>query len=275
MTKSTTFFLCAFITLISAQAFSQSKSTFSLGGGYENMLNAFISPYNLRGTGVVNFNYENEKFKNERYKTISSINLKGASLEFDHNFMNKLDNGPYNLMIGLFIDKNYLFNLYESGSFDFWGGFISSIQSNFEFIVYDAIINYRPEYSFFLNFGVSGGLATSAKLKFNKFTVQNTSSFLLLNAMLYPNYAYDLPLPGTYVPNYFTLSSLKKRQCLTNKLKVEFPLYISGKLVNSFSVSYLFNYQNSSINDIAIRKYEHIFSLGFIFKIDKIDITAH
>lgn len=270
MIKTTTFLLCL---LLSIQAFSQSKNTFSLGSGHDNIHNGFISPYNLKGTGIINLNYEREKQKGNRYKTISSINFKGASLRLDHDFVNNLEKGPYNFNLGLSLDKIYLFKIYGNKKFNFWSGIVSSFQSNLQMVIYDAIINYRGEYNFFLNFGVSGGLSTSAQLKFEKFNIQNTSSFFLINAMLYPNYAYDLPLPGTYVPNYFTLSSVKRRQYLTNKLKAEFPLYISDKLVNSFSVSYLFNYENSSINDIAIRKYEHILSLGVIFKIGKIDVT--
>jgi hypothetical protein len=260
--------------LICTLSFSQSKSTFSLGSGYENAHNGFISPYNYTGSGVINFNYENEKLKSKSYKTINNINFKGASLRLDHDFMNNLDKGPYNFNLRLSIDKNYLFELYGGNQFSFWSGFVSSFQSNLQVVIHDAAtINYRTDYYFFLNFGLSGGLATSAQLKFKKFNIQNTCSFFLINAMLYPNYAYDLPLPGTYVPNYFTFSSVKRRQYLTNKLKVEFPLYIADELVNSFSVSYLFNYENSSINDIAIRKYEHILSLGVIFKIGKIDVT--
>lgn len=271
MNKTAIFLL---IILINTHAFSQSKSTFSVGSGYENSHNGFISPYNLKGTGVINFNYETEKLKSDIYKSITSVNLKGSSLRLDYVFENKLEKGPYNFNLGFSVDKNYLFKLYGVNHFSFWSGFVSSINSNAQMIIYDAIFNYRADYHFFLNFGISGGLSTSARLQLNKFIIQNTSSFFLINAMLYPNYAYDLPLPGTYAPNYFTLSSVKKRQHLTNKLNVEFPLYIADKLVNSFSFSYLFNYENSSINDIAIRKYEHIFSLGIIFKIGKIDIAA-
>jgi hypothetical protein len=270
MIKTTTFLLCL---LFSIYTFSQSKSTFSLGSGYDNIHNGFISPYNLTGSGILNLNYENEKLKSNRYRTINSINFKGSSLRLDHDFVNNLEKGPYNFNLGLSIDKSYLFKIYGDKKFSFWSGFVSSFQSNLQMVIYDAIIDYRAEYKFFLNFGVSGGLSTSAQLKFKKFNIQNTSSFFLINAMLYPNYAYDLPLPGTYVPNYFTFSSVKRRQYLTNKLKVEFPLYIADELVNSFSVSYLFNFENSRINDIAIRKYEHILSLGVIFKIGKIDVA--
>jgi hypothetical protein len=184
----------------------------------------------MKGTSILNINYENEKLKSDIYKSITSINMGASALRLDYDFVNKLDKGPYNFNLGISINRNHLLKLYEFNHFSFWSGFVYSIQSSSQVISYQAVIEFEPTYHLFLNFGVSGGLSTSARLQFNKFIVQNTSSFFLINAMLYPNYVFDLPLPGNHVPNYFTLSSVNKRKYLTNRFQVDFPLYLNDKL---------------------------------------------
>lgn len=101
--------------------------------------------------------------------------------------------------------------------------------------------------------------------------LQNTTSCLLLGAFLYPNYTGDSPYyNGT--KDYFTFVFINKRNYVENRFKIEFPLYIQGKLINSFAVYHDLKYESSIIKDNIFKRLEHSVNIGIIFSINKLNV---
>ncbi len=102
---------------------------------------------------------------------------------------------------------------------------------------------------------------------------QNTTSYLLLTASLYPNYPSRSAFVGNDTMNNMVISSVNERSYISNKLKVEFPLYIKGKLLSSFAFSYNIKYEYSTIKDNEYKRFSNIFGFGIMFRLSKIDIA--
>ena len=263
----------AICMLISIHALSQTKSTISLGRGVGSMHNSLLSPYNMDAVNFINGTYEKEKIKGERI-SLFDMNIGASSLDLDYNFANKIEEGSFGLEIGGSINQKYLYKLYALNRFSFYAGFAASLQAQYQVMAYNPVVTSENISTVFSMLSASGGVATSAHLRFKKVILKNTTSSLLLNAMLYPHYGYDIPLVGESATNYLIFTSIDKRFWLSNKLQADFPLYLKGKFINSFSVSYITCYENAAINGITYMRLDHIFNLGLIFKISKLNVMS-
>ncbi len=260
--------------LVCIQAFPQNKNTFSVGGGTEGLNNSFLSPYNMDGNKFINVLYDKEKLLNGNWKSLFDINIGASSLWLDYNFANKVENGPVSVDISASVNKMYLLKLFENNSFNLHAGFVGSLQSEYQAVTYTPVVYSDYVFYVFFRVAASAGIATSAQLRLKKIIFSNTSSYHLLNAMLYPNYSNDLPLVSGISKEYWAFSSIGRRVYLSNKLRAEFPLYIKDRFINSFAVSYLFHYENSNIKDILYKKTEHVLSLGIIFDVTKLNVLS-
>lgn len=261
--------LLTIFLLLCTTFFCQTKHTFSFGSGTNHLYNGMLTPYNWSGFRIIGLTYGNENRLNEDWKSFFNIGAGFSSLTLDYNFANKLKNGqPFAKEIDFFINKSYLRKVMQVVDFDIYVGGLVSAQGVYqvaEFIVAPTSDLYAVD---FFQIGVSGGLFTSLQLKWKSIIIRNTTSYLLLGALLYPNYTGDSPFyNGT--KNYLTFATIDKRNFIENRLGIEFPLYIRGKFINNFSLYHDFKYEHSTLKDNIFTRFEHTFNMGVIFKIEK------
>jgi len=261
--------------VLAITAFSQGKHVFSLGHGTAETYNGMITPYNLSGTKIIHIAYSNEKLLKKEWKTFFETGMGISSLKVDYDFANKLGSGqPFVREFDAFINKSFLKKVIETNRFTAHAGFITSVQGVYQVTDYSSIPTTHGGHAIdFFQVGISEGISTSMQLKLKKIIFQNTTSYLMAGAFLYPNYTSDSPFyNGTR--DYLTLAAINKRNYVENKLKVEFPLYIRGNFVNSFSISHDFKYEYSTIKDNVFRRFGHSINIGILFKIDKLKIDV-
>ncbi|MDR1897297.1 MAG: hypothetical protein LBR10_10965, partial [Prevotellaceae bacterium] len=175
-------------------AFSQGKHSLSLGLGNEKVFNEMIIPYNFSGVNLsIDYNYENYMKRN--WKTFFDINVAASpSLGLTQKFSNNTRFNSPVLSLDISVNKLYLKKLVEIRNFSFHAGIISSLQFNYQVTNSAILPNSTIDGSAFLRLDLAAGLSTSAQLKYKKFLFQNTASYLLLSASLYPNYSDDIPI---------------------------------------------------------------------------------
>lgn len=110
----------------------------------------------------------------------------------------------------------------------------------------------------------------SIKYEIVKYNPYN--KYLLLNAMLSPNFWTNAPLFTGKAKKYLTFPSRGGRNFIANKLQADFPVHAKNRLINSFSVSYLLSYDNSHINNVTYKKLEEILSIGIIYDVTKLNV---
>lgn len=262
--------------LLYINAYSQTQNTFSLGRGTTSTYNGMLIPYNLRGCNVISLSYGNERLLKNDWKTLFDIGINKSTLRIDYNFANKLNsNQPGFLDFDVFINKSYLKQIVEVDKFTAYIGLITSAQGVYQATVYpDASFDMtKDRLTHFLQVGVSEGISSSMQLRLKKVILQNTTSYLIAGVLLYPNYSSDNPLLYNGAGRHLTLAFINKRNYIENKFKVEFPLYIKGKFINSFSISHDFKYEYSTIKDNVFRRLGHTINVGILFKTDKLNIS--
>jgi hypothetical protein len=262
--------------LIFLNAFSQTqgKHTLSLGLGVENAYNGMLLPYNFSGYNF-NFVHNYEKYMKKNWKTFFDINLQASFLtinqKFSANYENNAHMNDYEIKIG----KSFLKKIISAGNFSFHAGFTSSFQGNYQ-TIYNTMILSDGLISDFLKLNLAEAISTSLQLKLKNILFQNNTSYLILSASLYPNYTNDSPLVGgSEFKEYFVLSTINKINYLTNTFKIEFPLYINGKFINSFTISHNLQYEHSIIKDNIYHKFVNTFNIGLMFKVDKINVRHY
>jgi hypothetical protein len=251
-------------------AYSQGKHTLSFGAGTENAFNGMSLPYNFSGLNV-NFIYDYEKALKKNWKTFFDIDLQASFLTLNQRFSN---NSEYNAHLNDYeinVGKSFLKRIINTKNFSFHAGLIMSFQGNYQ-IIYNAMAWDGLVNNDFLRLSLAEGVSTSFQLKLKRVIFQNTTSYLLLTASLHPNYSNDLPLFGGQNKDYFVLSTINKQDYLTNRFKIEFPLYIKGKFINSFVISHNLRYEHSTMKDNTYHKFAHTFNIGMIFQVKKLNI---
>jgi hypothetical protein len=261
-------------SLLCMIVFPQSKHTFSLGRGTANTFNGMVTPYNLSGTKIIGMTYGNEKLPGKEWKTFFDVDLDVSWLRPDYDFANKLKKEqPFVLELDVHINKSFLKKVLEINGFTAHAGFITSVQGFYQIFDYSAMPAILKAADFF-QIGISEGISASMQLKFKKVIFQNTASYLMAGAVLYPNYTSDSPFYNGGSGDYLTFATINKRNYIENRFKAEFPLYIKGKFVNSFSISHDFKYEYSTIKDNVFRRLGHSINIGILFKIDKLNMDV-
>ena len=267
--------IISIFVLLTTNSFSQpSKHTLSLGLGVENAFNEMVLPYNFSGISF-NIDYDFEKKLKESWKVFADADVHISSQFLDHNFSEqrryKVNLNSYHVNIDLI----FLRKIIEKGYFSLYAGLISSLQGTYQYNNYSTIYSTSyntPLPNSFTNTSLAKGVSISFQLQFKKLLIQNTTNYLLLTASLYPNYSGNSFVDGNNISHYFVLSSINERNYLANKFKIEFPLYIKGRLFSSFAFSYNMKYEYSTIKDNKYKRFSNIFGLGVIFKLSKLDI---
>lgn len=260
--------------LVCMTVLSQTKHTFSLGYGTENAFNGMITPYNLKGTKIIHLDYGNEKFLRKEWKSFFNAGMGISSSRLDYDFANNLTSGqPYVLGFDASLHKSFLKRVLDRDMLTVHAGFITSIQGNYQVSEYTSIPGQGGHAIDFFQIGISEGISASTQLRLKKIILQNTTSYLIAGAILYPNYSSDRPF-NNKVGDYFTFTTVNKRNYVENRLKVEFPLYIKDKFINSFTLYHDFKYEYSTIKDNVFMRLEHSIHFGLLFKLEKFKIDA-
>jgi hypothetical protein len=262
--------------LIYFNAFSQTqdKHTLSLGLGMENAYNGMLLPYNFSGYNF-SFVHNYERFMKKNWKTFFDINLHMSFLTIDQKFPANYENNAHMNDYEVKIAKSFFKKIISTRNFSFYAGFTSSFQSNYQ-TIYNTMILSDGLISDFFKLDLTEAISTSLQLKLKSILFQNNTSYFVLSASLYPNYTNDFPLiGGSKFKEYFVFSTVNKRNYLTNTFKIEFPLYINGKFINSFTVSHNLQYEHSIIKDNIYHKFVNNFNIGLIFKVGKINIKHY
>jgi hypothetical protein len=243
-----------------------------LGYGIENAYNDMLLPYNFSGYSF-SFLHNHEKYMKNNWKTFFDINLQVSFLTINQKFSINYENNAHMNDYEINIGKSFLKKIIYVRNFSLHAGFTTSFQGNYQAVYNMIILSNGLISSDFFKLNLAEAISVSLQLKLKNILFQNNTSYLLFNASLYPNYTNDSPLiGGSEIREYFVLSTINKKNYLTNTFKIEFPLYISGKFINSFSIRHDLKYEHSMIKDNIYHKFVNTFNIGLIFKVDKINI---
>lgn len=251
-----------FFTSIYAQT---SKHTFSLGLGVENAYNEMLLPYNYQGISI-NTDYVFEKNYKNQWKILINPELSFSFSNLKHNItsipLSSIRRNDYFVQLD-FLSLKKIFN---TNRISLYAGLVSSLQ-----LVYQRINNneiYSRSLSReFLNLSFSEGISLFFHYRLNAISIYNTISYHLFTVSLYPNLPNNTFLDGR-MKDYFTFSSIGKRNYINNQLKVELPLFLRRKSASSFVVFYTFKYEQSTIKDNRIEQISNIFNVGFDIKVN-------
>lgn len=273
MPKKTTLVIIGFMICMSI--LSQTKHTLSVGHGTENAFNGMITSYNLKGPKIIHINYGNERMLQKEWKSFFNAGMGISSSKLDYNFANNLSLWqPYVLGFDASVNKSFLKKIIEREMLTIHAGLITSLQGNYQVSEYTSIPDQGGHAIDFFQIGISGGVSTSVQLKLRKAILQNTTSSMIAGAMLYPNYLSDNPFSNKRVGDYFVFTTVSKRNYVENRLKIEFPVYIKEKFINSFTLYHDFRYEYSTIRDNIFMRLEHSIHFGLLFKLDKFKIDG-
>jgi hypothetical protein len=240
----------------------------------ESAYNGMLLPYNFSGYNF-SFVHNYEKYMKKNWKTFFDINLHASFLTIDQKFSTDYENNPHMNDYEIKIEESFLKKIVSARNFSFHAGFTSSFQGNYQ-TTYSTIILSDGLISDFFKLTLAEAISTSLQLKLKRVLFQNNTSYVALSVSLYPNYTNNSPLfGGSGWREYFVLSTINKRNCLTNTFKIEFPLYINGKFLNSFTVFHNLQYEHSTIKDNVYHKFVNTFNIGLMFKVDKINIKHY
>lgn len=256
--------------IFAASVSAQTKSSFSIGCGMAKTHNVMLLPYTFKGINC-NIIYDSEKRMNNNWTTWGDAILAVSPfMRIDYD-LGTSANGDYSVDFELYLQKSFLKEIVDKNIFHFHAGFAASLQGNYQIFANDYGI-YETLAKEFLAFGFSAGISTLFQLQLKKLMFQNHTSYMLLGASLYPNYMDTRPIINGF-QDYFTAYTINKRNFVMNKFKIEFPLYINGKFINSFVLSHNLRFEHSTIKDNTYRRFIHTYNLGVIFKINKLNIT--
>ncbi|MDR1342620.1 MAG: hypothetical protein LBK18_05100 [Prevotellaceae bacterium] len=146
-------------------------------------------------------------------------------------------------------------SLYAGGS--------AGVNVEYEFFI-DATFS-----SAFLTLDFSLGAALYAEYRLGATLFAGSFSMPLVAGTFYPHY-------GTgYIPfssagsaaDYFVMAPVGTLNRVSSDFRVERPIYIGGRFINTFFLGYHFGYEYSTIRDNPVRSIDHTVLLGVVFKI--------
>jgi hypothetical protein len=120
----------------------------------------------------------------------------------------------------------------------------------------------------------SFGIFLTGIYKAGRITVSNNFSMLLLAGSFYPHYGNANPFTSAGTgANYFLMAPVGKLNRMNNYLKIEIPVFIKSKLLNTFFIGYDFTYEYSTIRDNLIRDVGHSVLVGMVFRLSKLSYS--
>ncbi|MCL1867685.1 MAG: hypothetical protein FWF72_01875 [Paludibacter sp.] len=250
--------------------FSQNKENegvfiSSLGIGYQQRYNEMMFPYEFSGTKY-SLNLEWQMLHSDKLLSDAKFNIGYSSLFAKTSAANVL---AFNAMEHcLVFDFKYqlMRKVIDNHKLKLFAGGSLKLLPEYEILLDMRNIYTESLTNQFIAMDLSLGAAVFAQYQLEKFRITDNFSFPLIAGAFYPY--YQIP-PFYYSGNYFIVATIGKLNRMSNYLSFEFPVYVKGKLLNTYYLGYNFNYEYSTIRDNLIRRFEHNILLGIRFKITK------
>lgn len=227
------------------------------GVGFTNVFDTYLSPQEYTG---VNFRVSRESMRMTNWMKgrISLQSFFQADFGYTHNKVDNnntfsgLANWNYGLHYHFPITSN--FKLLAGGLADINGGFVYNLRNG----------NNPAQARAYVNLDASGMAIWDLRIKNRPLTLRYQINLPLMGVMFMPNYGqsyYEIFTLGHW-DGVVNFTSLHNQPSLRQMLTVDFPL---GKAKMRFA--YMWDAQQSNINDIKTHTYSHVFMVGFVKEI--------
>lgn len=227
------------------------------GVGFTNVFDTYLSPQEYTG---VDFRVSRESIRMTHWMDghISLQSFFQADLGYTHNKVDNnnafsgLANWNYGLHYNFPITSN--FKLLAGGLADINGGFVYNLRNG----------NNPAQARAYINLDASGMAIWNLRIKNQPLTLRYQINLPLMGVMFMPNYGqsyYEIFTLGHWngVVNF---TSLHNQPSLRQMLTVDFPV---GKAKMRFA--YIWDAQQSKVNEIKTHTYSHVFMVGFVKEI--------
>ncbi|WP_297328494.1 DUF3316 domain-containing protein [uncultured Bacteroides sp.] len=227
------------------------------GVGFTNVFDTYLSPQEYTG---VDFRVARESMRMTNWMKgrISLQSFFQADFGYTHNKVDNnntfsgLANWNYGLHYHFPITSN--FKLLAGGLADINGGFVYNLRNG----------NNPAQARAYVNLDASGMAIWNLRIKNHPLTLRYQINLPLMGVMFMPNYGqsyYEIFTLGHW-DGVVNFTSLHNQPSLRQMLTVDFPL---GKAKMRFA--YMWDAQQSNINDIKTHTYSHVFMVGFVKEI--------
>lgn len=227
------------------------------GVGFTNVFDTYLSPQEYTG---VDFRVSRESMRMTNWMKgrISLQSFFQADFGYTHNKVDNnntfsgLANWNYGLHYHFPITSN--FKLLAGGLADINGGFVYNLRNG----------NNPAQARAYVNLDASGMAIWDLRIKNRPLTLRYQINLPLMGVMFMPNYGqsyYEIFTLGHW-DGVVNFTSLHNQPSLRQMLTVDFPL---GKAKMRFA--YMWDAQQSNINDIKTHTYSHVFMVGFVKEI--------
>lgn len=224
------------------------------GVGYTNVFDTYLSPQEYKG---IDFRVSRESMRMTRWMdgNVSLQSFFQADLGYTHNHIDNnnsfsaLANWNYGLHYNFPITSN--FKLLAGGLLDLNGGFVYNLRNG----------NNPAQARAYINLDASGMAIWDLRIKHYPISLRYQINLPLMGVMFSPNYGqsyYEIFTLGNW-GGVINFTSLHNQPSLRQMLTVDFPV---GRA--KMRLAYLWDAQQSKVNNIRTHTYSHVFMVGFV-----------
>lgn len=224
------------------------------GVGYTNVYDTYLSPQEYKG---IDFRISRESMRMTKWMggNVSLQSFFQADLGYTHNKVDNnntfsgLANWNYGLHYNFRITPN--FKLLAGGLIDLNGGFVYNLRNG----------NNPAQARTYINLDASGMAIWDLRIKNYPISLRYQLNLPLAGVMFSPNYGqsyYEIFTLGNW-GGVINFTSLHNQPSLRQMLTVDFPV---GRA--KMRLAYLWDAQQSKVNDIRTHTYSHVFMVGFV-----------
>ena len=244
---------------IYAQADSQQANRYvtratMYGIGYTNVFDTYLSPQEYKG---IDFRISRETMRMTKLLdgNVSVQNFFQANIGYTHNHAE--NNNTFNGLVNWNYGLHYQFRITEN--FKLLAGALADINGGF---VYNLRNTNNPASArAFINLDASAMAIWHAKIKNYPLTFRYQVNVPVVGAMFSPHYGqsyYEIFSLGNS-SGVVKFTSLHNQPSLRQMLTADFPL---GRA--KIRLGYIWDTQQSKVNDIKTHTYSHVFMVGFV-----------
>lgn len=224
------------------------------GIGYTNVFDTYLSPQEYKG---IDFRISRESMRMTKWMNgnISLQSFFQADIGYTHNRVDNnntfsgLANWNYGLHYNFPITSN--FKLLAGGLIDLNGGFVYNLRNG----------NNPAQARAYINLDASGMAIWDLRIKNYPISLRYQINLPFMGVMFSPNYGqsyYEIFTLGNW-NGVINFTSLHNQPSLRQMLTVDFPV---GRA--KMRLVYLWDAQQSKVNDIKTHTYSHVFMVGFV-----------
>ena len=223
------------------------------GVGFTNVFDTYLSPQEYKG---IDFRFSRESMRMTKWADgkLSLQSFFQADLGYTHNKVDNnntfsaLANWNYGLHYNFHITSN--FKLLAGGLANLNGGFVYNLRNT----------NNPASARAYINLDASGMAIWDLKIKNYPLTLRYQVNLPLMGVMFSPHYGqsyYEIFSLGNS-SGVVKFTALHNQPSLRQMLTVDFPPELLGRL------GYIWDAQQSKVNDIKTHTYSHVFMVGFV-----------